>query len=75
VEAWAACCSATSISEMASQKRPATLDAEPGLHVRAVVRYGEAPELRRAIRVEGGWAEEGPLVDFYGELTPPMPWE
>jgi hypothetical protein len=36
---------------------------------------GECPEARRAVRVEGGWAEEGSLVEFYADITPPMPWE
>lgn len=50
------------------------LDDDPGRHVRAVARCGEDPELRRAVRVEGGWVEEGPLVNFYAAITPPMPW-
>jgi hypothetical protein len=42
--------------------------------VTVVVRYGEAPELRRAERVENGWTEHGPKVNFYSDRTPPMPW-
>jgi hypothetical protein len=42
--------------------------------VRVVVRYGEAPELRRAERVKNGWTEHGAKVNFYRDRTPPMPW-
>jgi hypothetical protein len=35
---------------------------------------GEDPEIRRAVRVPGGWEERGLLVDFYNDLTPPLPW-
>lgn len=49
------------------------LDAPPrGVNV--VVRFGEKAELRRAMRVEGGWAEHGYLVNYYGDRTPPMQW-
>lgn len=53
-----------------------TLDDNPGPHVRAVVRIGEDPTLRRAVRLAdgSGWIEEGALVNFYKEITPPMPW-
>jgi hypothetical protein len=42
--------------------------------VAAVVRYGEAPELRRAERAKDGWTEHGAKVNFYLDRTPPMPW-
>ena len=51
-----------------------SLDTDPGPPVRAVARHGEDPKLRRAVRVEGGWIEVGPLVDFYTDRTPPMSW-
>lgn len=52
------------------------LDDDPGPHVRAVVRIGGKPTLRRAVRLEdgSGWAEEGAMVDYYKEISPPMPW-
>lgn len=52
------------------------LDDEPGAHVKAVVRIGEDPDLRRAVRLENGsgWAEEGAMVNYYKEISPPMPW-
>jgi hypothetical protein len=52
-------------------------DDEPDRKVRAVIRYGEDPSLRRAIRRSdgAGWAEHGHLVNYYHDLTPPMPWE
>ncbi|MGH3586259.1 MAG: hypothetical protein ACRDQ0_08025 [Pseudonocardia sp.] len=52
-----------------------TLDDEPD-DVKAVARVGEDPTLRRAVRrADGsGWSEEGALVNFYREITPPMPW-
>jgi hypothetical protein len=50
------------------------LDADPGRSLRAVARHGEDPEPRRALRVDGGWIEVGPLVDFYADRTPPMTW-
>lgn len=51
-------------------------DDDPGPRIRAVVRRGDQPELRRAERVgaTGGWTEQGVMVDFYGDRTPPMPW-
>lgn len=54
-----------------------SLDDEPGPRVRAVVRYRETPDLRRAVRLPdgAGWAEHGHLVNFYNEITPPMPWK
>jgi hypothetical protein len=53
------------------------LDMEPGLRVRAVVQVGEDPLVRRAVRLPdgSGWSEEGAMVNFYKEITPPMPWE
>jgi hypothetical protein len=52
------------------------LDSDPGPSVRAVVRYGEEPELRRAVRLSNGtgWAEHGAMVNFYQDITPPMHW-
>lgn len=54
-----------------------TLDDDPGPSVQAVVRCGEAAELRRAVRREdgAGWSEYGAMVDYYHDLTPPMGWE
>jgi len=48
-------------------------DPEPR-GVAAVVRYGEKAELRRAVRVGGGWAERGHMVNFSIDRTPPMTW-
>ncbi|MBV9312156.1 MAG: hypothetical protein JO100_00145 [Pseudonocardia sp.] len=52
------------------------LDDDPGKHVQAVVRYGESPELRRAVRRsdDTGWDERGAMVEFV-DITPPMRWE
>jgi hypothetical protein len=52
-------------------------DDDPGLCVKAVARAGEDPVLRRAVRRRdgSGWAEEGTMVNFYHDITPPMPWE
>jgi hypothetical protein len=52
------------------------LDPDPGLSVHAVVRWGDQPELRRAVRLANGtgWEELGALVNFYRDRTPPMPW-
>lgn len=52
------------------------LDEDPGRRVRAVVRFGEDPSLRRAVRLKdgSGWIEEGAMVNFYQDITPPMPW-
>ena len=50
------------------------MDDDPGPSVSVVVRYGEDPVLRRAVRVDGGWAEHGAMVNFYQDITPPMPW-
>lgn len=36
---------------------------------------GEDPELRRAVRIDHGWIEVGAMVNFYVDITPPMPWE
>jgi len=49
------------------------LDPEPR-GVAVVVRHGEKAELRRAERVDGGWAERGHMVAYYQDITPPMPW-
>lgn len=49
------------------------LDPEPR-GVAAVVRYGQPAELRRAVRVDAGWAEVGALVNFYSDRTPPLKW-
>jgi hypothetical protein len=51
------------------------LDPDPGLRARAVVRWGDQPELRRAVRLANGtgWAH-GAMVNFYLEITPPLPW-
>lgn len=53
-----------------------TIDDDPGPKVRAVIRYGEDPSLRRAVRLPdgSGWAEEGAMVSYYRDITPPMPW-
>lgn len=53
-----------------------TLDLDPGPNVRAVVRYGETPEMRHVVRsTDGsGWCERGALVNYYHDLTPLMPW-
>jgi hypothetical protein len=48
-------------------------DPEP-TGVDAVARYGQSPQLRRAVRVPGGWAEVGSLVNFYIDRTPPLSW-
>ncbi|WP_037065820.1 hypothetical protein [Pseudonocardia acaciae] len=52
------------------------MDLDPGASVRAVVRYGEEPELRRAVRRPdgSGWSEHGAMVNFYHDITPPMSW-
>lgn len=52
------------------------IDPDPGLRVRAVVRWGDEPELRRAVRLRdgSGWAEHGAMVNFYLDITPPLPW-
>jgi len=49
------------------------LDAEPR-GVAVVVRFGEEAALRRAVGVDGGWAEHGYLVNYYADRTPPMQW-
>ena len=53
------------------------VDHDPGPHVQVIARYGEDPNLRRAVRLPDGrgWAEEGHMVNFYADITPPMPWE
>jgi len=43
--------------------------------VSVVVRYGEDPRLRHAVRVaEDEWTERGCMVNYYADRTPPMPW-
>ncbi|HEY0581205.1 MAG TPA: hypothetical protein VGE94_03425 [Chloroflexota bacterium] len=51
-------------------------DEDPGPRVRAVVRYGDQPRLRRVQRVDNnaGWSELGAMVNFYQDRTPPMSW-
>lgn len=51
-------------------------DAEPGPRIRAVVRCGDRPDLRRLERASGsdGWTEQGVMVSFYEDRTPPMSW-
>jgi hypothetical protein len=51
-------------------------DEDPGLRVRAVVRCGDQPRLRRVQRVDNnaGWSELGAMVNFYPDRTPPMSW-
>lgn len=51
-------------------------DEDPGLRVRAVVRYGDQAQLRRVQRVDNnaGWTERGAMVDFYQDRTPAMAW-
>jgi len=45
------------------------------LDVAAVVRFGQAPELRQAVRISADkWIETGALVAYYAERTPPMLW-
>lgn len=53
------------------------LDPDPGLRVHAVVRWGDEPKLRRAVRLANGtrWEELGAMVNFYRDITPPLPWE
>jgi hypothetical protein len=49
-------------------------DPEPR-NVGVVVRYGQPPELRQAVRVDvDKWIETGALVGYYADRTPPMPW-
>ena len=50
------------------------LEDEPEDWLRAVARFGEDPRLRRAIRTPTGWIERRPLVAYYEDRTPPMPW-
>jgi hypothetical protein len=52
------------------------LDIDPGPGVKVVVRYGEPAHLRRAVRrADGsGWCEHGAMVNYYHDITPPMPW-
>jgi len=50
------------------------IDPEPRA-ITAVVRYGQPPELRQALRVaEDKWIETGALVGYYQDRTPPMRW-
>uniref|UniRef100_UPI003F491CFD hypothetical protein n=1 Tax=Pseudonocardia sp. CA-138482 TaxID=3240023 RepID=UPI003F491CFD len=53
------------------------LDTDPGPQVNAVARYGELAGLRRAVRRDdgSGWSEYGAMVNYYQDITPPMPWE
>lgn len=53
------------------------LEDDPGGHVQTVVRYGDDPAYRRAVRRQDGmgWDEHGSMVDFYQDITPPMPWQ
>lgn len=52
------------------------LDVDPGPSVRAVVRYGEPADQRRAVRrADGtGWSEYGSTVNYYHDITPPLSW-
>lgn len=52
-------------------------EGDPGRRFRAFARYGDDPMVRRVER-EGDSAlfrEEGAEVNFYKDITPPMPWE
>jgi hypothetical protein len=53
-----------------------TIDDEPRAKVQAVARFGEPPDLRRAVRRPDGtgWCEYGAMVNYYQDITPPMPW-
>lgn len=50
-------------------------EPDPGLHVVAVVRFGDDPAMRRWERVPGGWSQRGHMVDYYIDRTPPTAWE
>jgi hypothetical protein len=52
------------------------LHVEPGPSVAAVAVYGDDPNLRRWERSmdSAGWSQHGPMVNYYGTLTPPYPW-
>jgi hypothetical protein len=54
-----------------------TVDDDPGPKIQAVVQVGEEPNLRRAVRRSdgSGWCEHGAMVNFFHDITPPMPWE
>lgn len=51
------------------------LDLGPGPQVRVVAHYSENPNHRRAVRRDDGWCEHGSMLNFYHDITPPMPWE
>lgn len=57
--------------------RPDLGDDDPGPHVRAVARYGDDPQLRRAVRrADGqGWDERGAAFDSYLDRSPPLTWQ
>ena len=48
----------------------------PPATVMTVARFGQDPELRRAIRVGGSvyWTEHGYMVNYYADRTPPIRW-
>lgn len=52
------------------------LDYDPGPPLFVVVRYGEDPQHRRAVRLgnDAGWAEYGTRVNPYCDITPPLWW-
>src|SRR4051812_16936022 len=52
------------------------LDLDPGPPLFVVVRYGEDPEVRRAVRLgnDAGWAEYGWRVNLFADITPPLLW-
>lgn len=50
-------------------------ETDPGPAFQAFARYSEDPNHRRVVRVRGGFAEEGYEVNYYGDITKPMPWE
>lgn len=56
--------------------RPDLGDDDPGPSVAAFVRFGDDPGFRRAVRREdgSGFDEHGAGVNFYRDITPPMPW-
>jgi hypothetical protein len=52
------------------------VDDDPGPKVKAVVQVGEDPKYRCAVRRKdgSGWCEHGATVNYYHDITPPMPW-
>jgi hypothetical protein len=48
----------------------------PPATVMTVVRFGQDPALRRAVRVGASayWTEHGYMVNYYADRTPPMLW-